>query len=405
MLIAIMADAFNPKYLGYNCPFISSLADKGCTATLIPSFGFEPDAAYVAGLYPEECNGGTLYWRHPEDSPFKWTRWWSWLVAPLPAGLQIPFRRGIQVINYLKERELGRKYLARPAKIPFNHLHEFSVAHRRLMFEPGFTPTPTIFDLMTAAGKKWDYYGYPLMRGSAERIASRVCQEDLSEHELIFIMMPDLDSVGHTYGIGSAQVRSALEGLDRAVAQINEQCRRYHDEVSILIFGDHGMVDVHNTVDVMARLDHLTLSPWKDYSYFLDSTFARFWVHNPAAENAIVDILGNLDGGSLVTDADRRDYKASYGHNRFGDVVFWADGGTVISPNFFQGRGSIKGMHGYRREVADNHAALVLHHPGHTLKPASDDPMEMTGLFATFLQLLGLTTEKNYNLEPVINIL
>jgi len=61
MIIAIMLDAFNHKYLDYEVPFLNRLSREVVCAELIPSVGFEPDAAYVADLYPEECDGGMLY--------------------------------------------------------------------------------------------------------------------------------------------------------------------------------------------------------------------------------------------------------------------------------------------------------------------------------------------------------
>ena len=40
-------------------------------------------------------------------------------------------------------------------------------------------------------------------------------------------------------------------------------------------------------------------------------------------------------------------------------MIFWADGGTLIFPNFFEARIPERGMHGYRNEVEGNHSILL----------------------------------------------
>ena len=40
---------------------MSSLAEDGTSGSAIPSFGFEPDAAYLAGLNPQDSDGGAMF--------------------------------------------------------------------------------------------------------------------------------------------------------------------------------------------------------------------------------------------------------------------------------------------------------------------------------------------------------
>ncbi len=401
MLLAIMLDAFTPKYLEYDCPFLRNIRDKGVYAETVPSFGFEPDAAYIAGLYPEECDGGMHYLRDEAASPFGWTRGWTRPLAALPPGIQSPIRRLIQLVNLLKEKGPARRFFSRPAMIPLDKLHLFDIAHSRLMYQPGFTPSPTIFDLLNAEGKNCEYFGYPLWHGGVKRMYSLLKTRNLRDLDFAFILLGDLDFAGHTYGTESGETMEALRSVDAGLERIYRLFARHHPELTFVVFGDHGMVDVRGTVDVELRLKGLRSRPWEDYTYFLDSTFARFWFHNDAAHDEIESMLGDLQGGAIVSGEDKHSYRASYPHNRFGDLIFWADGGKLILPNFFQGRREVRGMHGYRREVRDNHSVVLIRDPKRESPVEIEEPVDMVRLFPTFLELLDLPLDHGHGIMPL----
>ena len=81
------------------------------------------------------------------------------------------------------------------------------------------------------------------------------------------------------------------------------------------------------------------------------------------------------------------EYHIRYEDRRFGDLIYWADGGVEIYPSFWHVRGRKKGMHGYRREVLQNHAALVVHDSTSALG-ASLGKREMVDVFQTTMYSL-----------------
>jgi len=128
------------------------------------------------------------------------------------------------------------------------------------------------------------------------------------------------------------------------------------------------MVAIENVVNIKKILSSLPLHPGKDYIYFLDSTLARFWTINPKAYNILEQLFSNLPGGEILTKSDRYSYKLDPNDRGLGDIVWWANRGTMIFPNFWQVRNPKKGMHGYRNDVRDNHATFVFHNSTKDIK-------------------------------------
>lgn len=385
-----MLDAFNHRYLDYHAPFVTSLLRDAHVARVIPAFGFEPDAAYIAGLWPEASNGGMHFCWGPERSVFRWTKVWGPVGARLPSGVQGILRRGIQAVNLAAARPLGRKYGGNPVRIPLDRLHLFDVSQSRLMFEAGFTASPTVFELLAHQDRSWRYVGYPTHRATAEDLVRRIEETNLLGVELLFVTIADLDKAGHRYGTRGVDIQQAWLRVDRALERIYQRCAREGDQIDLIIFGDHGMVDVTAHIDLRPLLGQLRAREWVDYAYFLDSTFARFWAFSDDAQAEITERLHEVAGGSLVSAADRERYHSAYSHNRFGDIIFWADEGHIFLPNFYQDRTPVRGMHGYRREVIENHPGLIVHATAREAGHRHADPVEMVDIFATLVDMLEL---------------
>lgn len=388
MLLVIMLDALNHRYLSIGAPFFDEIRSDGLAVTVIPPFGFEPDAAYVAGLSPAASNGGTHFWRDPERSVFRWTKHWGRPMANLGSSADRFARLGIRAVNRFAARTRGRRMNGRPENIPLEQLHLFDVVHSRLMFEPGFTDSPTVFDLVRDRGGSFKYLGPPVHRGGGEALARRLESMDVRDLDLLFVMIGDLDRVGHQYGPMSKELEAEWRRIDRVVERMYRHCQAQTDHVTLMVFGDHGMVNVTGTVHMEEVLSRVGAKRWEDYDYFLDSTFARFWTKDPRTRRTLEKHLSDVEGGSLLNEVDYRDYEIEYNHDRFGELIFWASGGNIVFPNFFQTAQIPNGMHGYRREVTDNHSALLLLDPNRTYSISNVSHREMVDIFATMIDAL-----------------
>jgi hypothetical protein len=141
----------------------------------------------------------------------------------------------------------------------------------------------------------------------------------------------ELDRIGHEYGTKSQEIINAIKKIDENISKLNFD----------LVFSDHGMVDIANYVAVP-----------ETKNCFIDSDMARYWGN----KEELLEIKKKLPlkYGKII----------NYRSPAYGDLIFLANTGVLISPNYWQGNRRIKGMHGYSPEHKDMKAIYILKKEG-----------------------------------------
>jgi len=215
-----------------------------------------------------------------------------------------------------------------------------------------------------------------------------------------------LDEIGHQFSPDSDEYARGVQDVSSFVEQVQHFVEhRANSAIRMLIFGNHGMVPVRHLVPIWERLQHLRARLCSDYVCFLDSTLARFWFFNERAQREITDMILEIEGGQVVTPIEQEKYRIRYKHNRFGDLIWWAEGGNLIFPNFYQYIKPVKGMHGYRQEVIDNQTEFHLIDPELSVSFQLKEPVEMVDMFATMVRMLKLKSPDGSSGEPIHHII
>ena len=145
-----------------------------------------------------------------------------------------------------------------------------------------------------------------------------------------FFYFGELDDMGHEFGPDSLEIREAVREIDESLKGMEFD----------LIFSDHGMVEVNRVVEVPRSGD-----------CFIDSDMARYW--GPDEELKVIREGLPLEYGSVLDWPDKR----------FGDLIFMANSGVLIYPNYFNDR-VVKGMHGYDGKDKEMRAFYLLDKKG-----------------------------------------
>jgi predicted AlkP superfamily pyrophosphatase or phosphodiesterase len=169
-----------------------------------------------------------------------------------------------------------------------------------------------------------------------------------------------LDALGHAYGPDSKIIKDAVEKIDTIIYNIWLLLLEDYEKVTIIAHGDHGMVEIARTVNMWEKLQNLSVRTEKDYVVFLDSPMARFWFFNEGAEKEIRKLLEKLDCGRILTEEDYEKYRIRFKDNKYGDLIWLANPGTLIFPNFFGWYNPVKGMHGYAPECDGNKGLFTI---------------------------------------------
>ena len=85
---------------------------------------------------------------------------------------------------------------------------------------------------------------------------------------------------------------------------------------------------------------------------------ARFRIFSEEAGGPLRRLLSRQPSGHLLDSAEIAELGVSFPDGRFGDCIFLADPGTVISPSYM-GSGNIAAMHGYHPDAEDMSSVLL----------------------------------------------
>ncbi len=245
-------------------------------------------------------------------------------------------------------------------RIPRWLLPEFDLAERDDIFAPGGLPGDSLWDTLERERVAWR--GWNWRSAEAESIAALRERLASGDEEFLFCYTAELDADLHREGSFGAGVRARLERYATWVRDLGEVAARRGEELWLYLVSDHGMVDVHATVDVMGALESLPVRWPRDYLAFFDSTMARFWWRGGAARDVVREALAGFRGGHWLDDAALEAAGAGFPAHEYGEDVFLLDPGVLMVPSFM-GDSPVAAMHGYDPAHPDMAAILMSNRP------------------------------------------
>jgi len=397
--ILLLIDGLRHDYINKeDSPFLYSLQQRNIHGGVRETFAFQLRPAFFAGLYPESCDISYLFMHDPEESPFKII---NEITSPENVeeddAVNQEFRQRIAEEVKRIERARGNSASAQyasPNEIPLKMLKFFSFSEKKNTFDPNSLPGESLFDILRSHNLKWLWIAYPTDDQRTASILEQLTYTDLTGIDFIFLHFAELDWAGHSYGPGSIEQKRILTEIDSVVEKIFSLMTARFENFNGIIFGDHGMVKIRNTVNIESELLKSGLKVPEDYVYFLDSTQARFWFKKDSVKQKIIDLLKEFeDFGTILNDEDYSRLHIRYRHNKFGDLYFVLHEGSIIYPNFFQRSAIPLGMHGYLPEVEENIAGFIVFGTGQ--QEYIKKPVEMVDIFPTTLNLLNLPVPRS----------
>ncbi len=387
LTLLIQVDALRYDYINpSDSPFLADLVKEGISGALFPTFGFEPDAAYLAGLYPDECDGGAHYWYEPEATPFVVAKYLPLILDRLPVMPKKVFRK--LLTEFIRKTTTYKREVV--ANIPLDVLPYFAPSTKYLPWDSAFLDQPTIFSICNENEIKWLVHSAPAYRVRIDAGIERLINELKPPVRFAYWHIGDLDSSGHYYGPNSKERKAALRKVDSGIRELYLHLKLIYSHIDLVIIGDHGMAEVRGSININQLLIEAGIKQGNGVIYFLDSTMARFWFFEEKTKKLVIRALEKLELGKILGQEEIDRYHLNYSHNRFGEIVFLANPGFFVSPNFFQGNKSVKGMHGYEQEFPDQQSSMIIHSPIIGIPELLDNPQDMRRIFPTLLDFLEL---------------
>ena len=385
--VFVLVDALKSLYLTEeNMPFLYELSNRAYyIRNIIPCAGFCERSEIFTGLDGYDTGNFTAIGYIPENSPYRkderLLRCFNFIekVNGRISGRIFPRWR-------IKKHKTLSRY-----RIPYTSLSNFALT------EDGnrqFTEYSTLFDVLNKEKKTYTLNAFTSLSDLAPRL--KMSLDDFAKREMeagtffIPLYIGVIDSMGHKYGAVMNSIRPYLQDVDTQLKRIYDYAssRGY----SFAVMGDHGMVPVTRRIDVKSLIKILRLKLGKDYEVFYDSTMVRFWFYNTKAEIKVRELLNErlYSTGFIVDQSNYNKYRipldvySTTGKPVYGDLVWCANPGVLVSPDYFHSsKESENGMHGYI-EVVEGHS---------------------TGLFVADSPLLGKEIKDNGHSSEVCGLL
>jgi predicted AlkP superfamily pyrophosphatase or phosphodiesterase len=377
----ILLDAFRGDYINpIDTPFLHQKTKEGVFASKLRSVaGFTQRTAIYSGAKGDESGMFTMFTFDCENSPFKFlandprldyfnkqSHWWDCLpnlrgIGQLKRKLQDRYvNQPLQSFHAHIDREVKKSGAHAPRiSIPLYMLPDVGVSEDNTPIHlPKALATETMFDVFVESGISYDYAMFPVISCQDDKVLDRILDQSNKDVAVILAQFADSDALVHHCGPSSYERRKVTGEIDRKLREIDAA---YPSDVNWIIIGDHGMADVKEELDVQSLVGNLAamhgVREGRDFLVFLDSTMARFkWKTDVGRSfsRAVMADKSLLAKGRFVDDSLASDYSIPIADSRYGDLIWWANIGVLIWPDYFHDLHTHnKGMHGYASDEHD----------------------------------------------------
>lgn len=358
-LFVILLDAFSSNYINHKLtPFLYGLTKNSkYIKKLIPSIGFCERAELFSGLSSFD-NGYLTAINFSTKSPYRSIK------------ILLSLLNFFSLSNYKFIDKILRRLLwiyskiinqpMHPQNIPLNLLGNVSLTEDlEDIYKKNALGVESIFDIARKNNIHIDTSSFTSLRSKISgtdisRINNLINSLENKE-DIYFLYISELDYIGHKYGPNSINAYESAKKIDTSLEKVINNIKKIKSKSEFIIIGDHGMDKVKHHLNVLDIINKITkknkLKLKKDYLFFLDSTILRIFFKNNNTqvifENELKKNKLLLNNGQFFEKKIQATYNITNKCN-YGDLIWWANSGTVINPSFYSKKNFIeKGMHGY----------------------------------------------------------
>lgn len=367
-----MVDGMRDDYVSEAyMPFLYRLSQEGeYVCKIYPSLGFCERVEILTGQVPEQSGFVMAYGYDRERSDYRNLPFLSLMHA-----VESSFLRDSKWKRRLRSR-IAKVFRifgigTRPSQIPADFLPFFALTEDNINHATYRAfGVPSVLDELADAGGRFDYSTFTALgmeNGTDEDRLQMALLRAKNGFDLQLIFIGILDQVGHYYGPDSEKMKETLRALDQKLQQFVEAYLRKIPRARFIFMGADGLVSVERRVDVEESLlsfaKKVGLKRVKDFVYFLDSTAVRVWFHSGRARALIPELFNQekilVESGKVFTEENARRNRLPWGDRRYGDLIWWANPRTLVSPDFFHVGERILGMHGYDPNFPGQQSTLI----------------------------------------------
>lgn len=403
--IFILVDALKSLYLTEdNMPFLYSLSKEGYyIKQIIPCAGFCERSEIFSGLDGYDTGNFTAIGYLPERSPYKNDDFYLGFFELLKRVSPRAYGKLFYIWRKRNKKTLNGY------RIPPKTLTKLGLTEDG---EKQLIPHREIFQVLDEKGMTYTLDGFTslsdLGRRSNLTISELAAREIQKGTDFIPLYIGETDSIGHRFGSDIESIKPTLKSVDNILKEIYQLAAQ--SGYSFCVMGDHGMVPITKKLDVMGLVQKAKCKLHKDYEVFYDSTMVRFWFYNEETKKCIYNhFKENLSGHGFLVDKNNcanyripLDVLSEDGKPIYGDLVWCANPGVLVSPDYFHSaQASENGMHGYI-EVVEGHGTGLFVKMYHGITTLTVEKVPSSQVCGELCKSLGIETPNNKEWKRVV---
>ncbi len=362
----VFVDALGWKILNQQ-PFLDDVLSHKQPLNTVFGYSSTCDPTIITGLDPQEHGHFSFFYFDPENSPF----WWARYLSILPRSLTSRGRVR-HWISKLSGKLLGYSGYFQLYNMPFTKLRYFNYSEKRDIYRRGGinSGAESVFVHLESEGVPFHLSNW--RKSEEDNLASlKRAVTSPEKPKLAYLYLAAMDAILHADGTHSDRVTAKIEWYDRQLRSVLDEAERQYSDVRLFIFSDHGMTNVTSTLDLIPQVEALGYRFGYDYAAVYDSTMARFWFLNSAAETDIKALLQKVEGGRVLSDDQLSGYGCLFPDKKYGELFFLLDPGVLLCPSYM-GEKPLAGMHGYDTHHEDSVASFSTNTDVRWLKDLKD---------------------------------
>lgn len=244
---------------------------------------------------------------------------------------------------------------------------------------------PNLFSVMRDNKVKHDIIA--LHRGTqADDIFIEEKQADYKNDEFIYFFIGYTDNMMHTYGENGEEAQKYLKKVDAFIKKTYEKARKYHDDVTMIAYSDHGHIDLeapYIDINDYFRAEGLDVN---HYIHLIESNYARFWFRNKEERQEVKIVIKKLESEGLGFELDdkyREMYHLRLDPGEHGELIFYLAAPHEFTKTIWGFGHSVKSGHGFEPTLPKHYGIFC-----------SDKPLSKDREFAYLTDVLPSVMEQ-----------
>ena len=371
-------------------PFLSSLNTK----PLQSEFGYSCacHATMYTSRYIEEHKTWFI-WKKGNNSPYKWLNY----IPGLKYINFLPLKLVLGKITRKFSRNTSYSGVSCLVNLPLKYWPMFEPCDDVMWNDPRWkTDIPNMFTIMDKHNVKSRVVA--LHRGTRKDDAFKEeCQVDYKNDEFVYFFIGYTDNIMHACGDEGREAQEYFTEVDEFIKQSYEKAKEYHDDVTIIVYSDHGHIDLqapYIDINDYFKEDGLKVN---NYVHLIESNYARFWFRDDKEKEDIRRVIAKMQDAKLgfVLDSEYQEkYHLRVNPEEHGELIFYLQAPLEFTKTIWGFGHSVKSGHGFEPTLPKHYGVFC----SDKCLAEDRDFVYLTDILPTVLEQLGID-RKSYVLR------